>query len=69
MLSEQSVDDGTWKAECSDCKWFYEDSRKHFVEEAADNHQQLYRNHPNDHYTGTRYVNTDTEQLGGDNGE
>jgi hypothetical protein len=64
-MSDQSTS-GTWRAECSDCSWVYEHSKKGFVEEAADNHQDVYRKHPDDHFTGTRYMHTGSDRQGGD---
>jgi hypothetical protein len=57
--------DGVYRAECEDCGYSYEDERRHFVEQGAENHESVYRTHPDDHDTTVRYVSTDTSQDGG----
>lgn len=42
-----------YRAECkhSDCGWSFDHEKLHFVEEAAENHEAVFRTHPQNHET------------------
>jgi len=62
----EASDARIWHADCSDCDWTYQDSRKWTVEAAADSHQVAYAYLPEDHHTSTWYINAETARMVGD---